>query len=363
MRIHTLIMKTCVIFFVIVTLVQPQMTLAHTGSMGYSDITIEGDTIHYELYLLADLLGGGLLIDSNEDGHMTPDEINASKPELEDFIFSQLALANNGTIGNGSMQEIELTERFNTDMFHIELKFQFDRPVESYEINYNIFLDGLDPGHQNFLTVEHEDQVVEQVFTEDSRYFEGSVSEAGTSALGSSLTFWDYTLLGMKHIWGGIDHLLFILALILVRGSFKHYATIITAFTVGHSITLALAALEIIMISSSIIEPLIALSIVYIAVENTRAKSVKWRWVVALLFGLVHGFGFAEVLSGTLGDNFIVPLLSFNLGVEIGQIAVLLVLLPAVTYLKKIKWQPQIVNGTSIIICLFGIYWFMERIF
>jgi hypothetical protein len=125
---------------------------------------------------------------------------------------------------------------------------------------------------------------------------------------------------------------------------------------------LALAATETLIIPGSVIEPLIALSIVYVAVENIWAKSIKWRWLITLFFGLIHGFGFAEILAGKLGSSMWVPLLSFNLGVEIGQIVVLGLVFPLIWYVRKFKWEPKMAYSASAIISLFGLYWFIERI-
>ncbi|MEH7010823.1 HupE/UreJ family protein [Neobacillus niacini] len=131
--------------------------------------------------------------------------------------------------------------------------------------------------------------------------------------------------------------------------------------TIGHSITLALAVSETVIIPRSIIEPLIALSIIYVAVENIWAKTNKWRWLVTFFFGLIHGFGFAEILIGKLSEKITVPLLSFNLGVEIGQVVILILVSPLIWYLRKFRWQKQMVYSTSAIISLIGFYWFFER--
>jgi hypothetical protein len=196
--------------------------------MGYSDVTIEGNTIHYDLFLLADLLGGVLLIDENQDGHMSDKEIKNARPDFEHFIFSQLAVANNESLGKPSMKSIEETERWNAEMFHLKLEFEFDEPVENYEMNYNLFFDGIDENHQNFLTVHHGDEGVEHVFARDNRFFETEINENGQTIHGESLGFSDYLIVGMKHIWAGIDYFLFlfIVGLILVRGRMKDFVKI-----------------------------------------------------------------------------------------------------------------------------------------
>lgn len=173
---------------------------------------------------------------------------------------------------------------------------------------------------------------------------------------------WSYIMYGMEHLFTGYDHLLFLLGLVIVRLKLSEYIKIISAFTFGHSITLALAALELVKIPGAIIEPLIALSIVFVAVENMLHKEHKWRWLITAFFGLIHGFGFAGVMEGRFSGNVALPLLSFNIGIELGQLAVFLVLLPIIHKVGQSRWKAQTVYGVSSMIALFGIYWFLERV-
>ncbi|WP_251548647.1 HupE/UreJ family protein [Neobacillus muris] len=355
---------------------RPPLAFAHSGSHGYSDVTINDHTMTYDLFLLGDLLGGLLNIDKNQDGYMKEDEISQSKPEIEQFVLKNLSVINNGIKGQAQIKTISMTERANYQMFRISMEFSFDEPIEEYEIDYNLFFNDVDKNHQNFMTIKNGQEVIEHLFTKGHIVFQGhakmdtpqetsgvqpSSKTEGQDSTGT-LGFGDYLLMGMKHIWSGIDHLLFLFGLLLMKGSYKDYLKILTAFTVGHSITLALASLEILIIPGSIIEPLIALSIIYVAAENIFAKSIKWRWLITLFFGMIHGFGFAEVLIGKLDANLFAPLLSFNLGVEIGQIVVLIILFPLIWHLRKIRWQTIAVHSASAIISLIGLYWFIERV-
>ena len=172
---------------------------------------------------------------------------------------------------------------------------------------------------------------------------------------------------GFDHIIPkGFDHIIFILGLFF---SFIHFRSLllqVSVFTIAHSITLILAALNIIKIDGSIVEPLIALSIVWIAIENCVFKRLsKWRYFIVFCFGLLHGLGFASVLSeyGIPKDNFISSLLAFNIGVEFGQIFVLIItfiLLKLI--LNKSSRIERIKIPASIIIGLIGLFWFIERI-
>lgn len=357
-------LKSWLVFLLVLVIFSPEKTQAHSGSTGYSEVNIEGQEMVYDLYLLADLVGGLLLIDENQDGYMKENEIKGARKDIEKLILEQVHVELNHVEQIPTIKNIELTKRWNHDMFHIELEYPQISSISSYKIDYNLFFNEVDPKHQNFATVVFNNVSNEYVLDASTHIIEykNATNRDLSDISAKSVGFGDYLMLGMKHIWSGIDHLLFILALILARATTKDYIKIITAFTVGHSITLCLAALEILSIPSTIIEPLIALSIVYIAFENFRKEKTKWRWLVALGFGLIHGFGFAEVLRGTLDENFVLPLLSFNLGVEVGQLAVLLALIPLMKYVSNTTHYMKMVYSTSGIISLLGLFWFFERV-
>ncbi|MCM3766381.1 HupE/UreJ family protein [Neobacillus niacini] len=370
---NILMASICLIFMVAVFLLQPNGAEAHSGSIGYSEVKIEGNKVSYDLYLLDDLLGGLLNIDANQDGYMKEDEIAQSKASIEQFVLKNLTVNNNGLQGKATIHDISLAKRFNLSMFRIKIEFVFKEPVKEYEIDYFIFFNGVDLNHQNFATIHIGDQVIEHIFTKDHPVLQGNTALKKEKTTGETVEetsnnpnkvigFWEYVLMGMEHIWSGIDHLLFLFGLLLARGTYREYVKTLTAFTIGHCLTLALAATETIFIPGTIIEPLIALSIVYVAAENIWSKSFKWRWLVALGFGLIHGFGFAELLIGKLGSHFVLPLFSFNLGVEIGQIVVLIIFIPFIWYLQRARWQRQLVYSLSTVISVIGLYWFIDRI-
>ena len=173
---------------------------------------------------------------------------------------------------------------------------------------------------------------------------------------------------GIEHIVPkGLDHILFVLGLFfssLILGSLLWQ---VTAFTLAHTITLALAALGFMQIPGAIVEPLIALSIVWIAVENCVYKQTnKWRPFIVFGFGLLHGLGFATVLSqyGLPKGNFVPSLLAFNIGVELGQLLVLVIAALLVWFIRNKSWYRQRVQlPASLMIALVGLFWFVERVF
>ncbi len=173
---------------------------------------------------------------------------------------------------------------------------------------------------------------------------------------------------GVEHILTGYDHLLFLAALLLACTTLKEAAVIITCFTVAHSITLALAALDIVRIPPSVVEPAIALTIVYVAIENLVRTPTLWhRAAVTGSFGLIHGLGFASVLReiglSDLPGGIVLPLLTFNLGVEAGQLIVAGCGYPVVLIARKRARSGSILMTVgSIVIAVIGAYWFVSRI-
>jgi hydrogenase/urease accessory protein HupE len=172
--------------------------------------------------------------------------------------------------------------------------------------------------------------------------------------------------LGVEHILTGYDHLLFLAALLLPGGRLLTLLEIVTAFTVAHSITLALAVLGVVTLPDRLVECAIALSIVWIGLENVLVPGApSRRWVVSFLFGLVHGFGFASTLAALdlPRQDLALALLGFNLGVEAGQAVVVALLLPVLIWIRHWHWQPRMVRAASLAVAAVGLTWFVERLF
>ena len=178
-----------------------------------------------------------------------------------------------------------------------------------------------------------------------------------------------YTQLGFKHIIPkGLDHILFVLALFLLSSKLKPLILQVSIFTLAHTITLFLGVLDIIKIPSTIVEPIIALSISFVAIENLFTENLKkLRPYIIFIFGLLHGLGFAGVLNeiGISEGLFISSLISFNIGVEFGQISVILLsyIFIALLFQKKSWYRNKITKPLSLIIAAIGFYWFVERLF
>ncbi len=232
-------------------------------------------------------------------------------------------------------------------------------------------LEVLPPGHRQFLVIvdERDSTVVKKLLSaKDPKVDFEAVATGAAPVPIETPTFWGFLKLGVEHIWTGYDHLLFLFALLVVCRSFRSIVTIISCFTLAHSLTLALATLNVVNLPSALVEPAIAASIVFVGVENLvrRGAEPKGRWALTFAFGLIHGFGFASVLRelgvGQNGQGLAMPLFTFNLGVELGQVAIAAIVLPLVWQARKKEWfVKRGVPALSLVVALAGVYWLLER--
>ena len=175
-------------------------------------------------------------------------------------------------------------------------------------------------------------------------------------------------VVGFRHILpGGLDHVLFVLGLTLLAGSLRTLVLQVSLFTIAHSATLGLAMAGVVAVPSHIVEPLIAASIAYIAIENLRARSLTyWRLLVVLAFGLLHGLGFAGALrdTGLAGSSLASTLLAFNLGVELGQLTVVLATVAVLRLLpfREARQERLVLRPMSSVIAAIGLMWAVERV-
>jgi hydrogenase/urease accessory protein HupE len=197
----------------------------------------------------------------------------------------------------------------------------------------------------------------------------GGTPSLAASESGKTGRLWcnigNFIMLGIEHILTGYDHIAFLIGLIVIGLTIREVLKIITAFTIAHSITLLLAAFQVISLNSRFVESVIALSICYIALENLFKKEVKYRWVITFCFGLVHGFGFASALQELIvgKSNLLVSVISFNIGVEMGQLMIFFILLPVLYLLKQRMEFRKVTTAVSVAIFIFGFTWLIERLF
>jgi len=265
---------------------------------------------------------------------------------------------------NRGRLELRSVSRRTSDQNSVQFRLEFPRPNNARLRISAPVLVNLPRGHKQFCAVyDRENKLLaERMFSAESSDL--TIDLQTTAAADRS--FLRFLVLGVEHILTGYDHLAFLLALLLAGGSLRRNAKIITSFTVAHSLTLAMATLGVINIPASFVEPVIAASIVFVGLENLFKRRVAARWLVTFMFGLVHGLGFASALRelgiGGLGVRAAIPLLSFNLGVELAQIAIAALVLPLVWRLEqRPSFALKHVPALSLLITCAGVYWLVIR--
>ncbi|MGE0039689.1 MAG: HupE/UreJ family protein [Vicinamibacterales bacterium] len=345
----------------VLALVAAAPAAAHPAPFSYLDIRlapggIEGALVVHDFDVAHDL---GV---EAPDDLLRPDVAAQAREALVALMGRRLRLVADGTARTVTWGALDvLAERQS-----LQLAFTAGagRPAR-LDIEARLF--PYDPVHQTFVNVYEDGALGHQAILDDTHttftYYAGTLQGAGA-------VMRTFVPSGIEHILIGPDHILFLVGLLLLGGSLGRLAGIVTAFTVGHSITLTLASLDLVTPPASIVEPTIALSIVFVGADNLLVAGRHGRDIragAAAAFGLVHGFGFASVLrefglpQAALGWS----LFSFNLGVEIGQL--LIVLAVATTLAAIRRRQPalgrHIVTAGSIGVMLAGGYWFIERVF
>jgi hydrogenase/urease accessory protein HupE len=252
----------------------------------------------------------------------------------------------------------------------VEFQLVFRAPAASRLTVRSALLDRLPFGHRQYvaLTDAKGATLAEKLLSSTSHDVEVPLASGVASAAPVSHPFSEFLGMGVKHILTGYDHLLFLFAVLIGCKQISSIVKIITAFTIAHSISLALSTLGWVVIPSRIIEPMIAATIAYVGIENLLFRqAVSHRAMLTFGFGLVHGFGFAGALHdmgvGENGSAVAIPLLAFNSGVEIGQMMVAAVILPLLWRFKdkpqfNLRWAP----ACSIFVALAGGFWFIQRV-
>ncbi|HYV13630.1 MAG TPA: HupE/UreJ family protein [Pyrinomonadaceae bacterium] len=251
----------------------------------------------------------------------------------------------------------------DTNSIHFILEFQNSSAAELHLTA--VGLERLPRGHKQFLSVRDSAGrlLAERMLSAEAKDLTITLE---TNSGSSSERFFRFLTLGIEHIFTGYDHLAFLLAVLLTGGSLLSNARIITSFTIAHSLTLALATFGVITLPANIVEPLIAVSIVFVGIENLVRRQLARRWLVTFAFGLIHGLGFAQILRelgiATMGIQGAVPLLSFNLGVELAQLSIAALTLPLIWRLqRRPAFMLKHVPALSLLITLAGIYWLLAR--
>jgi hydrogenase/urease accessory protein HupE len=270
-------------------------------------------------------------------------------------------LGDGRSLGAGSWSAPEaLPER---QSIRVRARFEAGRPFGMLTVNASLF--PYDPQHQTFLNIYERGAIASQAILSPGR---GQFEYFGGTRQGVLAAMKKFVPAGAHHILIGPDHLLFLVGLLLLGGSTRRLLLVVTAFTVAHSITLSLAALNIIAPPAGMVEPAIALSIVYVGADNLMVRGGRdVRGWIALAFGFIHGFGFANVLremdlpARARGWS----LFSFNVGVEIGQLFVVVAVASALALLRRRSEAAgrRLVFAGSVVVIAAGTFWFIQRVF
>jgi hydrogenase/urease accessory protein HupE len=334
---------------------------AHNAGVSSARIVVEGRTVEVEINALGrDFEQAAGVRIADKSGEINPVALSLMASTIGSYVGEHVAVLAGGQRCSAAAWTAKPADT------HVMLTSTWHCPPDG-ELRYRstLFQD-VDPTARHVLVMAGNGAERELVLDRNTQ--EIALAATETSLLDVILRF---LAAGIEHIFLGYDHIAFLLAVILWGQTLWPLVKVVTAFTIAHSITLSLAALNIFAIPRAIVEPAIAASIMFVAAENFFSRKIDRRWLVTFLFGLVHGFGFASALSEIgLPTNALVPALAaFNIGVEIGQVAIVALVFPLLLLADRLiaggaaakGRQPSLVYGCSAVIFALGLYWLIER--
>jgi HupE / UreJ protein len=357
----------------------PGVALAHKPSDSYLTLAVDGETVTGQWDIALRDLDFALGLDGNQDGAITWGEVKAKHAEIAAYALSRLTLGPADARCAPVLGE-QLIDN-HSDGAYAVLRFSATCPAppKALDVGYRLFFD-IDPQHRGLLNLSAQGATRAGILSADAPVQRFVLAEMSKHA-----QFVDYLKEGVLHIWTGFDHILFLLSLLLpavlvrsripgvtwtaapsFKAAFWDVFRVVTAFTVAHSITLSLAALGVISLPSRLTESAIAASVVLAALNNVRPVVYGGRWIIAFGFGLIHGFGFATVLTdlGLPQGSLLLALVAFNLGVELGQLAIVAVFLPVAYALRDTAlYRRGILIGGSLLVAATAAVWLIERAF
>ncbi len=354
-------------------LVASAVAQAHKPSDSYLSFKSEPGHVSGQWDIALRDLEYAIGLDADGNGEITWGELSARHPDVASYALARLQV----TAGDAAcpLQATDHLVDRHSDGAYAVIRFSGEcAAAGTLKIRYSLFFE-LDPTHRGLARIESGSVTQTAVFGPERA--EQTFNLAAPSVFEQIVT---YVREGVWHIWIGFDHVLFLLALLLpavlrreaqtwlpvsrFAPAFWEVLKVVTAFTVAHSITLSLAALELISLPSRLVESVIAASVVFAALNNLYPLVSERRWAMAFAFGLIHGFGFASVLTdlGLPGDALLSSLFGFNVGVELGQLAIVAVFLPLAFALRATRFYSRVVfAGGSVIVAILAAIWLAER--
>lgn len=349
---------------VLLSIASPTPAHAHWADLAVAEIVVDEMTTRITLTFPTGLVAR---LDDDKDGQLSPEEVRAHRAELQTFLGERLRLSDgrlNGTLAVEPSRmpvlrpNLKVTPGTHSTLL---LVYSWPEPIQSLTINYGLFLPGV-PTASCLATILQGGQVRSFVFTPENRELTFSLGHTALWQQGRG-----FLLLGIRHILTGYDHVLFLLSLLMLGGGLRSLLKIVTAFTVAHSVTLSLAVLDLVALPPRLVESGVALSIAYVAAENLwrKDKALRMRWRVTFGFGLIHGLGFASILKEMAipRSSLALSLVSFNLGVEVGQVAIVATAFLCLLALRKLPWELTFRRLVSAGAVAVGLIWFVQRAF
>ncbi|HVZ74400.1 MAG TPA: HupE/UreJ family protein [Polyangia bacterium] len=336
-------------------LVAARPARAHTVGLSNGDYRVTGATLSVDLGMAERELATFVPeLDRDHDGQLDADEVTAGGAALTRAVVDGIRAEADGVACPGALVRAWPLE----GEAGVVVQARYTCPHEPSRLTISWpMLRGLAAGHRHVAHFAFRGKIETTVLDATHATWTLGASAAGLA--------WSMVKLGVEHILTGYDHLVFLVGLILVGGTLRSLVGVITAFTVAHSITLALAALGVFAPSPRLVEPAIALSIAYVGVENLFVEDASRRWRITFPFGLIHGFGFASALRAIALPHAQIPvaLVSFNVGVEIGQLGVLAIALPLTTAARRSPmFGARGVKLASVAIAVAGLVLFVARL-
>lgn len=334
---------------------------AHWADLAVAEIQIKERTVEINLTLPTGLVAQ---FDDDQNGQLSAVEVSTHSLEIQKFLDQKIQLtagaqqAGNlivrSTIAKAAISNLNTSPDTHSNLL---LTYNWAQPLDRLQIHYDLFAPDVTTA-RCLAQVLRDGKIDNLVFTPASK-------DAALINLPVWQQITSFISLGIEHILTGYDHILFIISLLMLGGGLKYLLKVVTAFTLSHSVTLSLAVLNIFTLPSQFVECAIALSIAYIAAENLWRTESTGRWKLAFGFGLIHGLGFASALTelNLPKSNLAVSLASFNIGVELGQVSVVLVIYFLLSLLRKFPWDLAIRRSISIGVIGMSLVWFWERAF
>lgn len=349
---------------------------AHKASDSYLKIRGGESALKIQWHIAIKDLELMIGVDSNRDGEVTWGELKGREKEISAHALSHLKFWADGILCRLQLTRMLFTEHSDGGYAVLDVGTNAAGSSKSLRIEYS-FLFEADPTHRGLVLYENDQILATHILSPSEPVLELETDKA--TSIWS--TFADYVLEGVWHIWIGFDHVLFLISLLLpavlfrenkqwqpvenLKPTFQSVVKIVTVFTLAHSITLWLAVMGYVALPSRLVESAIAFSIIVTALSNLFAVQNIPGWVIAFIFGLIHGFGFANVLLdlGLSSTALGVSLFGFNVGVELGQLAIVAVFLPIAFLIRGLKfYEVFVLKIGSIVIAIIAAIWMLERI-